>query len=160
MERRDIVIGVIILALLGAFIYFRQQRIDREEELKVPETLSVEDIIEESFKIEIPEDVEKAELKDVVGGDSSGIATRKFENGRFAHMVLADLPDPETGSYYEGWLVNGDSVISTGRMQIAKGGYLLEFSSDTDYSDHSEVVVTKEKIADKNPEEHILEGSF
>ncbi len=75
-------------------------------------------------------------------------------------MVLADLPDPEKGSYYEGWLVKGDSVISTGRMQIAKGGYLLEFNSNTDYSDHSEVVVTKEKTADKNPEEHILEGSF
>lgn len=160
MDRRDIVIGIIIIALLGGFIYFRQQRADEEEKLRVPQTLSVEDKIEDAFKVEIPEDVDKAELKDVAGEDTSAIATRKFENARFTHTVLADLPDPEMGSFYEGWLVKEDEVISTGRFSVAKGGYLLEFSSNTDYSEYSDVVITLEKVADKNPEKHILEGSF
>ena len=53
-----------------------------------------------------------------------------------------------------------DSLISTGRLRIAKGGYLLEFQSSTDYSSYDNAVVTLERVADSVPEEHILEGSF
>jgi hypothetical protein len=166
MNRRDIVIGFVILALLAGFIYLRSQRAETPDELTVPQTLSVEDKFEEAFGVELPEDVERAELSDVTGGESSGIATRKFDNGRFTHTVLADLPDPTSGAFYEGWLVRGAEgddnfgFISTGRMRIAKGGYLLEFESATDYSEYSGVVITIEKVADTTPEEHILEGSF
>ncbi|KKQ52989.1 hypothetical protein A2865_02115 [Candidatus Woesebacteria bacterium RIFCSPHIGHO2_01_FULL_39_17] len=165
MKRRDIVIGILILAIVGGVIYWRQRSLPSEE-MKVPETLSLEDTLEEKFKIEIPEDVDKAELKDVSGGSASAIATRKFENNKFTHSILADLPDPESGSFYEGWLVRGEegsdnfSSFSTGRMRLAKGGFMLEFESSTDYSDHNKVVITSEKVADKLPEKHILEGSF
>ena len=159
MERRDIVIGIVILAALAGFIYFRSQR-EVPEELQVRQTLSVEDQLEFAFDFDIPDDVEKAELKDVSGGNATGIATRKFDAGRFTHAVLADLPDPEPGTFYEGWLVMDDSLISTGRLRIAKGGYLLEFQSSTDYSSYDNAVVTLERVADSVPEEHILEGSF
>lgn len=159
MERRDIVIGLIILAALAGFIYFRSRQV-APEELQVPQTLSIEDQLEQAFDFDIPEDVEKAELKDVTGGNATGIATRKFDAGRFTHTVLADLPEPESGTFYEGWLVLEDSVISTGRFRMAKGGYLLEFQSGTDYSSYDRVVVTHERVADSVPEEHILEGSF
>ena len=159
MERRDIVIGIIILAALAGFIYLRARR-ETKDELQVPQTLSIEDRLEQAFDFEIPEDVDKTELKDVTGGDASGIATRKYEGGQFTHAVLADLPDPETGTFYEGWLVKEESVISTGRFRIAKGGYLLEFQSSTNYSDYNDVVITLEKVADSTPEEHVLEGSF
>jgi hypothetical protein len=95
-----------------------------------------------------------------------GIATRKQENGTFIHVVLADLPDPEEGSFYEGWLVRGEvgdtdfDFISTGKMILAKGGYLLEFESTTDYSDYPGVVITLEEAEDENPETHVLEGIF
>ncbi len=160
MNRRDIVIGLAVLAVLGAFVYFRQRRVDEEDQLKVPQTLSIEDRLEDAFNMEVPEDVEKAELKDVSGGDGSGLATRKYEAGRFTHTVLADLPEPAAGSFYEGWLVSDSDVISTGRLRVAKGGYLLEFTSTTDYSDYNEVVVTQEKKADQLPETHVLEGNF
>ena len=52
------------------------------------------------------------------------------------------------------------AFISTGPMSVAKGGYLLEFSSAIDYSDYKGVVITLEKVNDKTPETHILEGSF
>ncbi len=159
MERRDIVIGFIILAALAGFIYFRSRR-EAPEELQVPQTLSVEDQLEQAFGFDIPEDVDKAELKDVTGGNATGIATRKVDAGKFAHTVLADLPDPESGTFYEGWLVKDDNVISTGRLRVAKGGYLLEFQSATDYSEYNNVVITLEKVADSVPEKHILEGSF
>lgn len=165
MNRRDIVIGFVILAALAGFIYFRAKR-TTPEELTVPQTLSTEDQIEQKFGVQLPENVERAELKDVSGGNASGIATRKFENGTFTLSVLADVPDPASGSFYEGWLVRGKegdenfAYISTGRMSVAKGGYILEFNSQTDYSDYPNVVITLEKQADTTPETHILEGSF
>lgn len=165
MNKRDIVIGVLILLLLSGVIFWRQ-RSKPTEERKVPDTLSLEEELEEKFRLEIPEDVDKAQLKDVSGGNSSGIATRKFQEGKFTHTLLADLPEPEQGAFYEGWLLRGEegsenfSIVSTGRLRLAKGGYLLEFESTTDYSDFDKVLVSLEKIADKNPEKHILEGSF
>lgn len=164
-RRRDIVIGIIILILIAVAVYFILKP-SSEPEITIEEEPSVEEVIEESFKLEIPEDVEKAELRAVKGEDYTAIATRKYEGGKYTHAVLADLPDPEVGSFYEGWLVRGNpededfDVISTGKLIIAKGGYLLDFESSTDYSDYGNVVITLEKIADSTPEEHVLEGSF
>jgi len=157
MKRNDIVIGLIILALLAGAIYFFRR--PKQEVGDIPQ-VSIEDRLEESFNMEIPDDLEKAELIDVSGGTGSGIATRSFENGRFSHMILADLPDPTGGEFYQGWLVQGDTQVPTGKMRIAKGGYLLELNTTTDYSDYDQVMVTLEKIADSTPETTVLEGSF
>jgi len=157
MKRRDIVIGLIVLAVLAGIIYLTRRQ---EQQPELQTTPSIEERLEESFNLEIPEDVEKAELSDVTGGSSTGIATRKYEEGKFTHAVLADLPEPAEGKFYEGWLVKGEEVVSTGRLRVAKGGYLLEFESSTDYSDYKTVVVSEEEVADATPEKHILEGSF
>ena len=157
MKRRDIVIGFLVLVVLAGVVYWvRKPKVVPQVESQP----SVEQKIEDSFKLQIPEDVDKSELSDVSGGSSSGIATRKFENGKFSHSVLADLPDPESGKFYQGWLVKGDDMVSTGRLNVAKGGYLLEFESVTDYSDHKGILVTLEEKSDNTPEKHILEGSF
>jgi len=163
MKRKDIVIGLVVLAALAGIIFWIRKP---KEELTVPQTTSVEEKMENFFNVEIPEDVEKAQLKDVVGSDASGVATRNYENDLFVHVVLADLPDPEEGSFYEGWLVRGKAgdddfdFISTGKMNFAKGGFLLEFESDVDYSDHPGVVITLEETEDDIPEDHVLEGVF
>lgn len=132
MKRKDIVIGLIVLAALAGIIFwFRKPK----DELRVPEIPSAEERMEEFFNVEIPEDIEKAQLEDVTGGDALGIATRNDENGVFVHVVLADLPDLEEGSFYEGWLIRGKEgdddfdYVSTGKMRLGKGGYLLEFES-------------------------------
>ncbi len=160
MNRRDIAIGLIVLALVlvGAYFLIRSRR-EKPQVVTTPQP-KIEEKLEETFRLNIPEDVDKAELVDVTGGGASGIATRKFENGVFTHTVLADLPDPTAGTFYEGWLVKNLSFFSTGKMRIAKGGYLLEFTSSVDYSDYNKVVITLEKVDDKKPEVHILEGSF
>lgn len=161
MKKRDVVIGLIILAGLAGIIFWARKP---QETLEVPHIPSVEEKMEGIFNLEIPEDTEKAQLEDVSGGDASGIATRSYENGGFSHVVLADLPDPEEGFFYQGWLVRGaiedKDFISTGKMVLVKGGYLLEFESDIDFSEYEGVVISLEKIDDKEPEKHILEGQF
>src|SRR4030042_2825248 len=103
MKTRDIVIGLGILVLLVGVIYLRQ-RSKTEEQMVVPETLSSEQVFEEKFNIQIPDDVDKADLKEVEGSGGSGIATKIFEEGKFTHSELVDLPDPEPGYFYQGWL--------------------------------------------------------
>ena len=167
MKKRDIVIGAVVLLALAGVIFWRQRSRTPKEEMKVPETLSVEDNLEDKFKIQIPEDVDRAELKDVSGGNSSAIATRKYADGKFTHTVLADLPDPsEQGAFYQGWLEKGEkgkegyAAISTGKLRIAKGGWMLQYESSTDYSEYKKVLITQEKSSDSQPEKTILEGSF
>ncbi len=166
MKRRDIVFGLIVLVILAGVIYIRQRTSRPVEETRVPETLSSEETFEDKFNIQIPDDVDKAELKDVSGGNGSGLATRKFENNTFTHSVLVDLPDPQQGSFYEAWLVRDEegsddfSVISTGKLRLAKGGWTLDFQGANDLSDHSKAVVSLEKTFDKTLESKVLEGSF
>lgn len=166
MNRKDIYIGLAILALLAGVIYFtRRPSVPALDSTPIADSETEERLIEEklenSFNIKIPDDLDRASLRDVSGGTSSAIATRKFESGNFEHTILADLPTPKAGTFYEGWLTNQDGTLfSTGRLRVAKGGYLLEFSSQTDYTDYSQVIVSLEKVADSTPEKRILEGSF
>jgi hypothetical protein len=73
-----------------------------------------------------------------------GIATRS--------EILADLPTPAAGQYYQGWLGNGQKLVLIGTLNNAKGGWILDYSS-VKYPGYNQVVVT---LAGK----HILEGSF
>lgn len=158
MKKKDIVIGVIVLSVLSLILVFYNKS-------KAPNLTEIENLkqneskIEEEFKIDIPEDIEKALLEDVAGGDSLGIATREFENGMFTLTVLADLPDLDIG-FYQAWLVKDDMYVSLGKASVAKGGYLLEFNSSIDYSDYNKVQVTQEIVFDSTPEVTILEGEF
>ena len=160
MKRRDIVIGLIVLVLLSGVIYFRQK--SQKETPKVPEVQSTEKTLEEKFNIQIPEDVDKAELKDVSGGNSSGIATRDYKDSNFASSVIADLPEAGTGEFYQAWLVknDGSTNVLLGNLRSTKGGWTVDYKSKTDYSDYGSAVVSLEKKSDKTLEKKILEGSF
>lgn len=165
MNRRDIVLGAVVLLAIAGLIYWRQLSSKSEVET-VPEALSVEDQIEDKFKYTLPDDVEKAELKDVTGGDASAVTTRKFENNKFTSTILADLPDPESGSFYQGWLIKGEEgtddyrIASLGKLTVAKGGWMLDYSGATNYSEYDKVMITLEKKFDLTPETKVLEGSF
>lgn len=164
--RRETIIGaiVVILIFVGAYSFFTRHQ--RGEEVTPPaaEKVPVSEELEKGFEtgmgIEVPEGVEKTTLKDVTGGPSVGMATRKFKEGIFEHTVMAALPEPGTGKFYQGWLVRDGELLSTGKMNETKGGWYIEFSVDKDYSDYNKVWVTLEERFDNQPEKHILEGSF
>lgn len=167
MKRRDIVIGLAILLVIVGLFYFRQR--GQNDELIVPDEQTASDVerrIEEQFNIEIPDDVNKTELKATGDGDGFAIATRRTENGNFIHNILADLPDPETGRVYQAWLVRGEegdedyNIVATGRMRIAKGGWVLEYQTTRDLEDHNKVLVTSERSGEQRAENVVLEGEF
>ena len=141
MRTKDIVVGLIVLGVLvGGVLWFRKARIEKQRQMVV-ETPSVEEQIKKTFNgLEIPEDVEKAELKDVSGGDGVGIAPRD--------TVLADLPDLKSNETYEVWVERNGKQVMLGKMRIAKGGFLYEGKIDG------------EKILVKLGGKTVLEGSF
>lgn len=167
-RQRAIAVIVIVLIIVGLALFFRG---GKEEEVEVTEGegVRIEDVVSElstQLGVTVPEDVERTSMRDVSGGTATGLATRIFEEGRFTHTILAALPDLEAGSFYAGWLVRGRegeegySLMSTGKLRISKGGYLLEFTSNQDLTDHSRVTVTLERVDDGQPETQILEGEF
>jgi len=158
MSRRDIVIGIIILAVVGFFIY-RSQNVPNPQITSLPET-SIEDKVKDKFNVDLPENAEKAELTSPNKTADFGVAVREEEGDVLGYSVLADLPDPTGGEFYQAWLVEGENYESLGKLTLAKGGWLLDTSMSTESSADSEVVVTKEKIFDSTPEEEVLRGSF
>ena len=107
----------------------------------------------------------QGELKDVSGGSGSGMAQILYENEKFTHSVIALIPDPAVGKFYEGWLVKreGGKVInffSTGKMTKEGGAYILNFEDTKDYPEHNSVIITLEAVDDKKPEKHILDGDM
>ncbi|OGM31908.1 hypothetical protein A3D00_04605 [Candidatus Woesebacteria bacterium RIFCSPHIGHO2_02_FULL_38_9] len=173
LNKRDFFAGLAVFVFLAGAIYFvRLPKTSVVTNNVSTPTQTPKGRVEGLFDIQIPEDVEKADLKDVTGGDASGLATRKFlpaqagKDGKFSHMVLADLVNPPAGEFYQGWLIRGKQgesnfdFISTGKLREAKGGWLLDFEQSKDYSEYNQVVVTLEKFFDKTLEKHILEGSF
>jgi hypothetical protein len=161
MNRRDIVIGVIILLLLGGVIYWRQSQTPSEETV-VPDTLSeTQQKLEDKFNITIPEGVDKAELKDQTGGTASGIATRDKTDSTTTVDVIADLPEPESGNAYLGWLMNSDGEsIKLGTLNVAKGGWTLDYKTQDDIGGYNQVIVSQQASTGETPEGDVLEGSF
>lgn len=165
MNKERLIGLAVILLIVGGVLLVRNRGRQKLEEVVPAGQAEIEGEVSELAKqmgVVLPEDTDKIELKDVTGREGRGVATRKFSEGVFTHSVLAALPDPEVGTWYEGWLVRPDpfAVVYTGKLKMAKGGWVVDFVSNQNLLDHKQVVVTLEKVDDRKPESHILEGSF
>jgi len=153
MGRKEVFVGLfVILVILGIFFGVKKAKEVKVKPLNIPTPVTTQSL-ESKFNLTIPSDVEKINLQVAFGFEGMGIATRKFASGVFSHIIIADLPEPASGSY-QAWLIKDDTnKISTGVLKLAKGGYLLEFSSNIDYSDYKKIEV---KLGDKI----VMTGSF
>jgi len=163
--------AVLFFVLVVGIAYFLQVNRQRTQELQEPKLIQEARPTPGSPKINIQDQQKAVEqsretitLADVSGGSSSGTATRSFDGSNFLHTLSAQLPPPDSGQFYEGWLVSTDvdpKVISSGRLSVLQSGqYALVFNSSTNLFSNPQVVVTLESTDDGRPETHILEGSF
>ena len=163
MKTRDVVTGFIVLTvLIAGVLWFRNLKNRKPVSIPPPPPISIikKKVPQKCGGLKIPANADKADLKDVSGGVGLGEAVRTYQNGKFSLTILAGLPDPKTGYFYQGWIVNGTTYLSLGKLRVAKGGYLVDFRSTTNYSNIKNVVVTLEKVFNNTPETRILEGSF
>lgn len=166
MNRRDIAIGVVIVLVLWVIIAWLRKSDDKLNQTPVP-TPSVsesEKKLESTFKIDIPDDIDKAELKKTGDQDGSGIATREVKDQKLLVTVLADLPDPKKGYSYQVTLEKDEvkdekqDKLLLGSLRVAKGGWLLETSTKEEYQEYPKVKVS---LVDPSKKSQImLEGSF
>lgn len=166
MSKTKVLLPLLVVSLVAGYFLFRKPQVPQVGQNETNESVFVSAEMEKAFNVVIPDNAETAKLVAVTGGSGSAVATRLFENNSFTHVVLADLPDPEINTFYQGWLARGIAgepnfeIVSTGEMSMVKGGYLLEFTSSTNYSDYSKVIITKETTRDTLPEVYVLEGNF
>ncbi len=164
VERRNTVLGAIVLILivLGLIWYTRTRQPEQITDLPTP---SPTQQLEDRFNTQIPEGAERTNLSPV-NGEGSGLATRRVENGRLEHTVLAELPDPAVGEFYQGWLIRGQEgdenydVVKTSRMRLAKAGFVLDYVVNQDLLDHNRVLISRERVDDSNVETAVLQGEF
>jgi len=106
---------------------------------------------------------QRAELKDVAGGQAEGEARKAFSDGKFYYKVTTSgLRGGEKGYYYQGWLKKGDNYLSTGRMELNLFGEgVLYYTASVDRSDYPKVIVTLEpEDGNEEPAKAVLEGTF
>jgi hypothetical protein len=144
MRGRDVLIAFIVLVVIIAIVLVAGKK--KVNILSTPTaTPTILQQIQSKFSgLTIPQGEPSIDLKNVSGGAGMGIATRS--------EILADLPVPPAGQYYQGWLGNGQKLVLIGTLRNAKGGWILDYSS-AKFPGYNQVVVT---LAGK----HILEGSF
>lgn len=153
MGKKGLLTGIfLILVIVGIAFGIKKAKNTPQIVSPFPTTGIVEEI-ERNFNLTIPSDVEKADLNRVGDVEGMGLATRKFEEGRFEVTILADLPETESARPYHSWLENGaGEKVILGDLRFAKGGYLLDFESNLDLTDFKKVIIAQEA--------NILEGSF
>jgi hypothetical protein len=152
---------VIVLILLGLWLWRRTQA---EPTAPTNEDTVLESRVNEFLDnagFSLPEDIDRANLDGTLEGDSTGVATRSQIDDATEYTVLASLPDLISG-WYQAWLTteDGQDPVSLGQLIIAKGGYVVETTTQTDWSQRGRVIVTHEETLDDQPETTILEGLY
>lgn len=161
---RNILFGVAAFAVVLVVIVFLLRRGRQPSIINVSTPLptpisNYRQELQNNFGITVPNSAISASLKDVSGGVQEGIAIYDKSNGQFVYTIIASLNEARPGYFYQGFLVRGKpgdnnfDMVSLGRLEIAKGGYIVNYTSSKDLLDHKDVWVV---LGDK----HILEGSF
>lgn len=141
MKTRDVIVGfVFLVVLIAGVLWLVKSRTGKSANLPLPSP-SIAEQVNQAFP-NIPSGVERANLKDVRGGNSLGVATRT--------EVVANLPSDHT---YQVSLENSSGkIINLGTMWVSKSGWMLQYDS-AKYPGYNKVIVSESG-------NHILEGSF
>ncbi len=159
--KKDILIGFVIIAvIITSILLFKKYRPNQNNKpspTTPSQTIEFKKEFENNFRYSIPENVNAIELQDVSGGDARGIATE--------NEILVDAKDPEQNYFYEAWLEKDGNLVTLGKLNIAKGGWLLEYDKSK-YDDkilpdsYKKIIISLETKLDNKIEKRILEGSF
>ena len=123
------------------------------------------DIAQDTTTVEVSKTARETALTPVNDTHGTGTATSELVSGTFQHLIVATLPDPPEGYFYEGWLIRSKpfDFFSTGRLiQHADDlKWYLVWTDVEDRRDYNKVIVTlEEDDGDEAPADHVLEGVF
>jgi hypothetical protein len=88
----------------------------------------------------------------------------QFVDGYYLHTVTLNIEPAEEGYFYEGWIIKGKNVVSTGHLSNYFGDsrHSLRFTEENkDYTRHTKVIITLEPDdGDPAPAQHVAEGEL
>ncbi|MDP7476900.1 MAG: anti-sigma factor, partial [Candidatus Peribacteraceae bacterium] len=103
-------------------------------------------------------------MNGVDGAAANGVTqSQLFEDGYFLHTANVNIAPAEDGYFYEGWIIKGSDVVSTGHLSNYFGDsrHSVRFESDVDYTGYLNVVITLEPDdGDPSPAGHMVEGKL
>lgn len=107
-----------------------------------------------------------ASLEDVTGGDAFGLANLTQIEGfetMDLNVSMEGLAPLEEGFFYEGWVVNGSDVVSTGAIQ-KEGDLWTNNFVKIDYAEDLEgmkyILTLEPDDGNPAPADHVLDGTF
>lgn len=129
------------------------------------EVVDEANIAQDTTDVTVADDAAEILLAPMNDFRGSATASSQFSDTGFQHVIVATLPDPPVGYYYEGWLIRSKpfDFFSTGRLiQHADDlKWYLVWEQSEDNRDYRKVVVTLEPDdGNPAPAEHVLEGVF
>lgn len=152
-NKKDVLTGFVLLILIASGVYFyKNYNNSKKQDLSTPPvSYEFKKDFEDNFKITFPEGKNVKELKDVSGGNSRAVATE--------NEILLDADELNNNFYYQGWMEKKDgTLVSLGKFDVAKGGFLLNYKGLDNES--YKLIVSLETNNDNKIEKKILEGSF
>ncbi|MCA9371204.1 MAG: anti-sigma factor [Candidatus Peregrinibacteria bacterium] len=158
--------SILLLAFLLVLTACGDQRSEREENMN---TEKIQYPMPQGGKVEYEghgnEDwFAYGAMTGVGDANANGVTqAHQFDDGRYLHTISLNIEPAPDGYFYEGWLVKGPSVISTGHLTnpFADVRHNLRFESDTDYTGYLTVVVTLEPDdGNPAPADHVAEGKL
>lgn len=151
-SKKDIVMGFLIIAIIiGGFFIYKKYRNPKVQSTTSPVSVEYKNNFENNFKYDIPDNANTFELKDISGGNASGLATD--------NEVLVDADKLDNKSFYVAWLENDIAAVSLGKLVENKGGWILKYDKSK-LNDAKRIIISLETNLDQTIEKKILEGSF
>lgn len=158
---------VIVIGGLGLFLYRQSQQVTQEEPEVNQEQVQADqraDQLVDELDLEIPENAQRLNLRDVTGGSGAGVVTRQTDDAseEVDQALLVALPDPEPDTFYEAYAVSAeDETLYLGKLSSVKGGWRLDYQLNPEEAERYSIIrITQETSDDQVPETVILEGEF
>lgn len=155
----SVVVGILVIVVIIFFVQSSSNDVKEENSNSIIQN----PISSQDTNDPLTENVDTIKLEAVGTYAGNGTANRTYDGENFIHLVVAKIDPPAVGKFYEGWLVKNGIPISTGKLISEGDDYSLLFTSEVNYSNHNQVVITEETERlglDGNPETHVLEGNF
>ncbi|MBI1863611.1 hypothetical protein HYS03_00120 [Candidatus Woesebacteria bacterium] len=145
---RDLAVGTFVILFAGVLIFLinrgRGNTLENQITPVATSSPSLEEKVKGAFNVNIPDDIDKVELSDVSGEGQNyfGVTTRSYKNNVFELTILADLP--ENNKYIAKIAKDDGTEIDLGQMVVAKGGFMINFTKNTDLTDYKKVTVLRD----------------
>ena len=133
--------------------------VDTRKPKTVNQSINFREVGQKNPLLESPTNSAEAKLVDVEGGNGEGVAVMGLNNTNdfYVYAEFKNLPKLTGNEFYEGWIVDkpNGTVISTGKAKEEDGIFSNVHKNVNDLTSFTDYVLTREKIEDGKPEDHV-----